>query len=135
MTNNIIKKYKNTEQGYIALITVVMITAIVVVIGLSTSLLSLNDLLSANAGRENEEGIGLTEACAEDALIRLNKNNAIPATLTLPNGEGTCAVTINSQVGTSWDFTLVPQSQEYTKRIRIVASRVTTVTITSWLEQ
>lgn len=127
---------KNSENGYIALITVVMITAIVVVVGLSTSLLSLNDLLSAYAGRKNEEGIGLVESCVEDVLVRLNKNGSIPTgSLTIPGtGGGTCTVVQNSQTGTTWDFT-VAAGVEYVKRVRVVANRTTGVMITSWLEQ
>lgn len=126
---------KKNQTGYIALITVLIIASVVLVIGISTSLLSINDLQSAYAGRKNEEGLGLAESCVEDALLQLNKNSTIPSTITLPAGEGACQITINSQSGSNWDFTVTPQSQEYTKRVRVVASRGSSVTITSWLEQ
>ncbi len=123
------------EQGYIALMVVLLIASMVVVIGLSTSLLSINDLMSSFAGHKNEEAINLTESCVEDVLVRLNENGSIPASVTIPGATGgTCTVTSNSQVGSTWDFT-VSSGVDYVKRIRIVATRGTNVIVTSWLEQ
>jgi hypothetical protein len=125
---------RENQRGYIAFITVLLISALVMLVGVSTSLLSVNDLLSSYAGYKNEETIDLAESCAEDALLSLNENGTLPSSLTIDSNQ--CTITTNSQTGTTWDFTIeTPNSIDYKKRIRIVAERTTSVAITSWLEQ
>ena len=123
---------KKIHQGYIALSSILVISAVVLVIGISTSLLSVNDLLSSTSGKKGDETVDFVEACIEDALLRLNKDNTIPTTITLPVGD--CSVTINSQVGNDWDFTVEATLDGFTRKIRVVATRSSSVTITSWQE-
>ena len=81
---------------------------------------------------KKESGIGFVESCAEDALIKINKNGALAGTIVLP--EGTCTVTINSQVGSNWDFTVSGILNGYSKNIRVTATRGSTMTVNSWQE-
>lgn len=123
---------KKSNRGYIALSSILVISAIVLVIGISTSLLSVNDLLSSFSGEKSNESIDFVEACVEDALLRLNENNSLPANISLP--QGTCSVTINSQIGNNWDFTVSGTLNGYQKNINLQAVRDTAVSITGWLE-
>ena len=123
---------KKMQRGYIALSSILVISAVVLVIGISTSLLSVNDLLSSVSGKKGDETVDFVEACIEDALLRLNEDNSILTTLTLP--QGTCSVTINSQVGNNWDITVTGALDNYTRSIRLQVTRDTTVSVTSWQE-
>ena len=125
---------RNTKSnsGYIALSSILVISAVVLVIGISTSLLSVNDLLSSASGKKGDETVDFVEACIEDALLRLNEDNSIPGNITLP--QGTCSVTINSQVGNNWDFTVAATLNDYTRSVRLQVTRDTTVVVTSWQE-
>ena len=120
------------NNGYIALTSLIVVTALVILIGISVSALSINDLQSSFAAFRNEEGIDLVESCVEDALLRLNEEGSIPGSITIAGR--TCSVTLNSQVGSNWDFTVEATNEGYTKRIRVTASRTSTVSITSWKE-
>ncbi len=128
----LINMHTKNEQGFIAITSILVIGAVVLIVGVTTSLLSINDIQSALSNRKNDRSLGIVEGCVEDALITLNETNAIPATITLP--EGSCSVTINSQVGASWTFTVSGSYQNHTKRIQVIANRSSSVVITSWNE-
>lgn len=121
-----------TNKGYAAIATVLVVGFIMLSAGMGVVLNSINESQSSFAETQKEEVLGFVESCVQDALMRLNKNNAIPASLVLP--DGTCTVTINSQVGNVWDFTTTGTLGGYSKDIRVSATRGNTVVITSWLE-
>jgi hypothetical protein len=120
------------NRGYAAMATVLIVGFILLSSGIAVSLNSINESQSSFVETQREEVIGFVDSCVQDALIRLNENNAIPASIVLP--DGACTVTINSQVGSVWDFTTTGTFGGYQKSIRVSATRVATVTITSWLE-
>lgn len=120
------------QSGYIALASVLVIAAVVVSIGLSTSLLSINEAQTSLSGAKNDESLDIVEGCIEDALIRLNEGNAIPTQIPLP--QGTCNVTIDAQSGNDWTFTATGIVDNHSKKIQVQATRTTTISITSWEE-
>ncbi len=120
------------NKGYIALTSLIVVTALVILIGISVSALSINDLQSSFAALRNEETIDLVEACVEDALLKLNEEGSVPSSITIAGK--TCSVALNSQVGSNWDFTVEGALEGYTKKIRVTASRISSVSITSWKE-
>ena len=120
------------QTGYIAIASVLVIAAIVLIIGTSVLLLAVNDIQSALSNKKSDESLDLVESCVEDALLRLNEDNSIPATITLP--DGSCFVTINSQVGTLWTFTVSGTFISHAKSIQVVADRTNTVTVNSWTQ-
>ena len=120
------------QTGYIAITSVLVIAAIVLIIGTSVLLLAVNDIQSALSNKKSDESLDLVESCVEDALLRLNEDNSIPATITLP--DGSCSVTINSQVGTLWTFTVSGTFISHAKSIQVVADRTNTVTVNSWTQ-
>src|SRR4030042_2373997 len=108
----------NFEKGYIALSTVLITLALVLLIGLSTSLLSINDLLSAQSGKKSNNAVDMVEACAEEVLLKLNElDTVVEGTKSLPQGD--CNVTINSHIGNIWDFTVSTNVEGYFKNIRV----------------
>lgn len=122
----------NLSGGYAALASVLVVTALVLVIGLSSSLLSINDAQTSLAAKKNEESVGLVEACVEEALLQLRDIENIPNNIVLP--EGTCNVVINSQTGIEWDFTVSHTLEGYTKRVRVLATRSSSIILNVWIE-
>lgn len=120
------------QAGYVALASILVIAAVVLTIGISVSLLSINEAQISLAGKKSEEAVGFVEGCVEDALLHLNENNSIPSTIVLP--EGSCSVTIDSQVGDNWTFTVSGSIDTFTKSIRVAANRGATVGVSSWQE-
>lgn len=119
-------------HGYIALVTVLVIGAVMLTVGMTVVMNSINSGQGALSGVKKETEIGFVESCAEEALMRINEDNALASTIVLP--EGNCTVTINSQSGSDWDFTVTGVLGGYAKSVRVTASRTTTVTVNSWRE-
>jgi hypothetical protein len=122
----------NYSNGYIALASILVIAAVVLVIGISTSLLSVNEAQSSLAGLKNEATVDFVEGCIEDALIRLNEDETIPSQISLP--EGTCEITNQSTIGNTWTFTASGSVDTHTKTITVEAIRDSSVSIASWKE-
>ena len=119
-------------SGYIALTTVLVVGVVLLTIGLSVSLIAISEGQLSLSGRRNETALDLTEACIEDALLRLNTTGALNTTITIP--EGTCSLVVNSNVGSTWTFTVIGISDALTKKIQVTATRGSTVVVSSWLE-
>lgn len=128
------KRCNNFGQrpGYIALASVLVIAAVVLAIGISVSLLSINEAQLSLAGRKSQASIAFVDSCVEDALLRLNEDNSIPVQILLP--AGSCDVTIDSQSGDDWQFTVFGSIDDYGKSIQVRVNRKAVLTITSWRE-
>jgi hypothetical protein len=120
----------NSQSGYIALASVLVITVVVLVISTSVSLLSINDLQTSLGSKQSRETLDLVEGCTEEALLYLNLNNSLPDTVTLPGI--TCDVTLNSQTGIDWTFTVSLTNRTYTRSVQVTANRSNTIEVTSW---
>ncbi len=119
-------------RGYVAISTVLIIGALVLVVGISLTITAINDSQSSFAAKKSSETLDFVEGCVEDALIKLSKTGSIPVSISLP--EGNCSVTINSNVGTTWNFSVNANRNGFTKKITVTASRGNAVGITSWTE-
>lgn len=120
------------QGGYVALSSILVIAAVVLTIGISVSLLAVSESQMSLAEKKKEETIDFVEGCVEEALLRLNKDGAIPTQILLP--QGACDVIINSQSGNDWTFTTSGSVDNYKKSIQVSATRDTEVGISSWAE-
>lgn len=126
------KSFLSPNNGYIAISSMLVISAIVLTLSISISLLSVSEADMALAHKKREEVRALVEACAEDALLTLNETSALPSTRVFP--DGSCNITTNSQSGTSWTFTATGTVEQHTHSVQVTAERTTTVAVTSWVE-
>lgn len=122
----------NHKTGYIALSSVLVISAVVLIVGVSVTLLSISEAQISLGGRKSEASVDFVEGCVEEALLRLNEDNSVPTTIGLPQGQ--CSVTIDGHVGDDWILTVSGSLDGYYHSIQVVANRSSTVTITSWGE-
>ncbi|HJY62909.1 MAG TPA: hypothetical protein VJ455_02035 [Ignavibacteria bacterium] len=120
------------EKGYIAVTLILIVISVVFVIGTSVSVLSINDIQMSLANKNGLDALNIVEGCVENSLLNLNEDNNIPSSISLP--EGNCSVTINSQNGNDWDFTVQTTIKSYSKSIRVNATRATNVLVTAWTE-
>jgi hypothetical protein len=120
------------RQGYIAITSVLVIAVVVLTIGVSISLLAINEVQTSLAGTKSEEAVSFVESCVEEALLELNNDNSISTEITLP--EGTCSATINLVSGDEWTFTVIGSVDNYVKSVRVTANRSASLTVTSWQE-
>ena len=120
------------QKGYIAFSSVLIISAAILIIGITLTLTSISESQKALSGRRREEAIDRVEACIEDAMYSININNSLATTITLP--EGICTLTIDSHVGNNWTFTVSATTNNYTKSIQVITTRAATITPVSWKE-
>ncbi len=128
--SNRTQKMQKLQGGYTAISTILVILVIITAISTTVTLSSIDDLQSSFAQLQGNQAQALTESCIADALLRLNTQNSLPTTVTLP--QGSCTVTLDSQLGNDWTFTTTGTFDTYTQSIQVTANRSSTVAITSW---
>lgn len=120
------------NKGYIAISAILVIAAVVLIIGTSVSLLSINDIQSAFAYIKGGQSLHLVEGCVEDALLQLNNSNSLPSSILIP--EGTCTVTVNSHSGNDWTFTTSGTFSSHFKSVKVSVTRESLLSISSWIQ-
>lgn len=120
------------QNGYIAISSVLVIAAVVLVIGTTISLVSISEGQISLSSYQNDVVLDGVEGCTEDALLYLNENNSLPGTITTP--QITCTITVNSQSGSNWTITVSGTQSGHTKNIQVQLIRTTTIAITDWQE-
>ena len=133
--NNKIKLNKinmHYKRGYIALITILIVSGVALATAATVSLLGIGVGQSALAGSKGENALQLVEGCTEDALLKSAQNSAYSGgNITRP--EGTCVITI-SKSGNNWTIiaTSTQTDYNYTTQAQFVRSSGSPITVTSW---
>lgn len=120
-------------RGYITLITVILVSAVVLAIATTVSLLAIGEAQSSFSLFSGEDALQFVEGCTEDALLKSRASAAYTGgVITRP--EGTCSVTV-SKAGNVWTVTVTSAATQYKRTIQTVFTRgETAVTLTSWKE-
>lgn len=66
----------DNPSGYIALITVIILSAVTMAIGTTVSLLAIGEAQSSQALTKGEETLGFVEGCMEDALLKVRASDS-----------------------------------------------------------
>ena len=120
-------------KGYIAITTVMLISAITLMIAVTVTLVSINEGQSSLASSKGEERLSFVDGCMEDAILKI-RNSASYAGGTTTTPDGNCAITV-AKVGSVYTVTASPVDLTYLKKVQAVVTRgASTVTITSWQE-
>lgn len=131
-----------SEQGAIALLTVLILMAGSLAIVTGLSLRGIGNLQAVDTHRRGEETFPGTEGCVAEALRRL-RDNAGYAGGTLSVGTTTCTVTVTDDGGGQRTIRSAATLGTTTRHIRAVAQvgtvvlsgrTVGTLTLTSWEE-
>ena len=127
------KSYQlKASKGYIALTMILVIVAVVIALSTTVTLLAIGEGQSALAQQKGEDNLNLVDGCSEDALQKIHDSSSYAGgSITRP--EGTCSVTVNTG-NPNWNITVTTTSTTYKRSVQIVATRGSTITITSWLE-
>ena len=129
---NFKKMETETSSGFIALITVLIIFAIALLVGLSASLLSIGEATMGLKKFQSSQAYFLANLCAEQALMKLKEDINYPGNETIEIGGGSCQILPiegNWLVKTSGNF------QNQIKKMKIIVSQVNPeMIIESWQE-
>lgn len=127
------RRMENRSRGFMAITTVLIISAVVLLIAITVSLTGVNEGQTSFAVDNGEQNLALVEGCAEDYLLKIRANSSFTASnITRP--EGTCSITIN--VGNpNWDITVSSTNSDYQRKVQVKFTRSSSgITLTSWQE-
>ena len=123
----------NQKKGFIAISTVLIVSAVVLAVAFSVTMRSIGNAKSSLALTKGEDALGLAEGCAEDGLLK-SKANASYNGGAITRPEGTCQITI-SKSGTTWTMTAAVTSPAYRRSVKVIFVRTDTqITLSSWKE-
>ena len=120
-------------KGFAALISVIIIGAVMVAAGMMVTLTSINEGQISLSGYNKTSATTLLDSCVEESLLFINQLNSLPSNIATPLGN--CSTSINSQVGSSWDFNIGTTLSGYQHSNRLKINRSTTINVGSWQEQ
>jgi hypothetical protein len=119
------------RRGFLAMSTVLIVSAVVIAIAVSTMYIGIGDGKTALIHWNGTNTLYLTEGCMEDALLKLRASASYTGgTITRP--EGSCTVTVTGS-GT-YTITVTSTNATTTRQVQAVATRTSKVAITSWKE-
>lgn len=125
-------KTKTSKGGFAALSSILILSAIAVVISLSVTIISIGTSQNSLAMNKSLQARYLAESCAEDVLFRIRADaNYTTTSITLPTG--VCTVTV-SKAGSNYTITSTSQGQ-YSRTVSVSATRASQLTITAWTVQ
>lgn len=121
------------KRGYIAFTTLLILSTMVLLAGVTLSLLAISQVQQSLAREKGAAAHALAEGCLADALLSaFYEPNYTGGTENFP--EGSCLITV-SKAGNNW--VLISQGKidnRYTRRIRVNILRGTEIEILSWKE-
>jgi hypothetical protein len=121
------------KQGMAAMITVIVLGALMVMVGSVMVLTSISEGQAALMETKVKKNQGLIDACTEESMLKINVNGAVPTLIITPNGR--CNVTVNSQVGDSWDLNIGASGEMSPLQVNVVFGRGTTMLVYTWLDE
>lgn len=120
------------RRGYIALVSLLMISAVALGIVLVVSSLSISEAQMSLSVKKGSEARYIAEACAENALEMI-KDSPAYSEESLSIFGGSCTISI-STAGSDWTVTSTAEKDNYSKTIEVQLTRTSQITINSWQE-
>jgi type II secretory pathway component PulK len=122
---------KKNKEGFIALITVLIISAVVLLIGLGVGLASINEANMSLQENQSSQAYYLANLCSEWALMKLKETGSAYRGEIINIENGTCQISVESK----WIVKVSANFSNQTKKMKIVVSKVhPEMIINSWQE-
>lgn len=128
-------KHKKTQNGYIALIAVLIVGAASLAIALALLIGGTDSQRSALVTQQSAGARNLAKACVEEAKQQMLDNNAFTGTGSLSLGQGTCDYTVTNTGGNNRAITTSGTVGGVVRKIQAYATiNASSISITSWQE-
>jgi hypothetical protein len=125
------RRSKNKQQGYVALLSALIITFIGIAVGTSLVLSGLGSSRTSFASEQSNQAKGLANACAEEALQLIRDTGSGSFSM----GQGSCTYTVTSTGGQNRTIVISGTVSGVVRRATIAITQITpTITISSWQE-
>jgi len=89
------KMYRKYQDGSIALLLVILVTALTVVSSVAITLASVDNLIASYNVERSQEALIDIDACVEDALVRIASSTSVSGNFNLSTSNVTCSSTVS----------------------------------------
>jgi hypothetical protein len=136
---SIVKGVRSANDGFAALLTIVIVSAAVLIMAYNASLLGLGELDLGYTSQKGGETLSIAEGCLEETLrqIRLDTNYGIGAgTINLTVSNGSCTITVADLGSDQRRVTITGTNDIYNKKIEATLTLTgNVIAINSWIEK
>ncbi|MBI3421155.1 MAG: hypothetical protein HY006_03765 [Candidatus Sungbacteria bacterium] len=122
---------KNKSGGYVALLSVLIISGLTLVIAIGLAFRSIDDSKITTARAFGAITQNLAEACAEDALKKVKDSGSYQGNETLTFSLGTCQIYQVTKVGTIYTIKTQNTVSGFTQKIVVIVDR-NNMNVLSW---
>lgn len=125
---------KKTE-GYVALLSVLIVSAATVSIGLGLLLIGADTSRATLVDQQSQQAQNLATACGEEALQVMHDNTAFTGSGNLTLGQGTCTYIVTNTGGANRTIDATGTVNSIVRKVKIYATiGASSISITSWQE-
>jgi len=129
-------KIRNSREGMVALLTIIIVGAAVFIMAFSASLLGLGELEMGYDSQQGEESFAIVDGCMEEALRHLRIDNTYAGD-TLNLGGGSCIISVVS-AGNDRTVSVIATLGNYSKSLEVdltlSGDNSDIITVNSWEE-
>lgn len=123
------------EQGYVALIAVLIVGAAATAVALALLITGTDSQKSVLISQQSAQVRSLASSCGEEALQQIHDDTAYTGTAGLTLGQGDCSYTVVDTGGNARTITATATVNESVRKIIIYAIiGASSISITSWQE-
>lgn len=128
--------FVNNSSGFVALVSVLIVTVIGAAIVVSLILLGIGSTRTSFALEQSNQAKALANACAEEALQRLAEDSSYAGELTIELGRGTCRIEeVQGAGNTEREIRVNGKVASIVKRVYVEVERIKpTLQIRQWQE-
>lgn len=121
-------------KGFVAISTVLILVSVVVAIGTTVTLLSIDEARSGLILFQGEDNLDFVEGCVDDVMLKIRSDSSYSGT-TITRPEGACSISYTSGGPTNWDITVTSSTTSVQRKIQVIFTRNPSgITLTSWKE-
>jgi len=121
-----------SQKGFIALITILIISAICVMVGLTLTLESITEMKMSLEEVWGSQAYYLANYCVEEALMKLKEDDSYRGDEIINIDEGNCHIL---PIEGNWIIKVIANVANHTKKLKVVVSEIyPEMVIDSWEE-
>jgi len=120
------------QKGFIAITTVLIISALVLMVGIGVSLESIGEIKMGLQRSLSSESYYLANLCVEEALMKLKEDSAYLGDEIINLGNGSCTIL---PIEGNWTIKISASSSDQVKKIKLIVSQINPeIIVDSWEE-
>lgn len=117
-----VKIFQRKQKGFIAFISVLVVGALILVIGIAGIIISNRELNINEADKNNRQALALVNSCAELGILKLKENNQYLGGERIKIGNYFCNISLVSSIpgGKTFDATAKVGKAEKRAQVKIM---------------